>query len=73
MYERVLRLSESTWPMSTYGQCYDLILLNRMPENEYERVWVTEVLPTRLAPGGRILDPEGRPLEGVPQCPPRAT
>lgn len=42
------------WCGATYGSVFDLIRLDRAPRDDRERVWVTEILPTRLAPGGVI-------------------
>lgn len=45
------------WESPTYGQRFDLIVLDREPETAREHAWVDQVLPTRLAPGGRIARP----------------
>jgi len=42
------------WCDSTYGYTYDTIVLPREPRTLLEKVWVNEVLPTRLRPGGVI-------------------
>lgn len=42
------------WCEATNGQHWDRIVLPREPKTIQEQMWVSEVLPTRLMPGGRI-------------------
>lgn len=56
------RTTRIRWCSSTYGRSVDTIHLERMPDTGRERVWVFDVLPTRLRPGGQITGPDGTVL-----------